>query len=778
LDNIAVNISGERNFTSRAKAWSQSYVSSSAALIITLLFIKTAFQFIILDSGYRWLSADDFCRTVKSFEWYQHPIIYSGVWLSPHFWINGFVMLFIKDLFIAATLVNFIFSALSLIYFYKAIELCFGRTNAFFSTLIFCFFPFQVWLSLSGLPECIFFFFATAGIYYYLKWKSKDEERTHYLVLAAAAFALSNMFRYEGWLFSVSFIILIGCEFIKHRKFSKRLFYNLLISCISLVTVVWWLIQNQLDHGDMMFFASETTKIFKQFNSASFFQRVVQYPIFIFYSAPITTLFALKKIYDTLKSKNNRLIKLFLLFNLLELALLMLQGMMGTGGTNMVSRYIVLNAMLFIPFAVWQAYELKKVFTVILLTLFITINIIWSFYYPQPFREDTFEVGKLTKDLINSNYIGETGNIYFEEVEGYYDVFAVQALSNNPAKFVLGEFPLKKDEVKTKTSKTVKLSDEELNILDIKAYLEKNNIHLAVVKSDGYTDKLKKLSYRFEEIGDYKLFYIKNRESSINDSSISLLSDNITPLESNPDLVNFNKMLGIKELKIDNTNFGLNPQTVTIDWTATDKGILDSIDYDNFQFERYKSVIDIVNVDNDSSVYTQSASIFSDRNIEELIENNTIRNIIVLRPFAVLNYSKKYDSSPFDGGIYYLNLSIRDTKHNKSLLVYKGNQVFKVERAIPDTLRGKDTLKVKDSLIVIKGDTLKFSAKKNLHPKDSLQFAYNIGNIIAMFPDSDYNKIVEKKKDFIQITTRNWLQLLFSQRYQGDQVLNWIFTSF
>lgn len=61
---------------------------------------------------------------------------------------------------------------------------------------------------------------------------------------------------------------------------------------------------------------------------------------------------------------------------------------------------------------------------------------------------------------------------------------------------------------------------------------------------------------------------------------------------------------------------------------------------------------------------------------------------------------------------------------------------------------------------------------------DSVMYSYNLGNIIAMFPDSDFNKIVQKKSDFLRITTQNWLQLLFSQRYQGDHVLNWIFNYF
>ena len=164
-----------QNFLRQFVILRDNFISSYSFQIITLLFLKILFQLLILNSGYRWLSADDYCRTVKSFEWLQRPVIDSGVWLTPHFWINGFVMIFVKDLFAAATITNIIFSGLTLIYFYSVIRLTFNMPVAFYSALIFCFFPFQVWLSISGLPESVFFFFIVAGIYYFIRWKFYGE---------------------------------------------------------------------------------------------------------------------------------------------------------------------------------------------------------------------------------------------------------------------------------------------------------------------------------------------------------------------------------------------------------------------------------------------------------------------------------------------------------------------------------------------------------------------------------------------------------------------------
>jgi hypothetical protein len=736
------------------------FLSRPLYLIIGLLIVKTLFQIIILDSGYRWLSADDFTRTVKSYEWLQNPEISSGVWLTPHFWIVGFVMIFVKNLMLASNIVSSVFSAVCMVYYFKLIDLCFNRRIAIFSTLIFIFFPFQVWLSLSGLPEPIFFCFTVMGAYYFLKWRNDGKAHRSTLVYAAISFALSNVFRYEGWFFSAAFIVLVAMSFFPKRKLTKELVYNVLTACISLSTIAWWFLQNYFDHGNAMFFAVETTKIFDQFNSAGLLQRTVQYPTFIFYIAPLTTILSIKVIFDTFKERKSSLHRMFLMLNLLQLSFLIIHAMLGTGGTNMISRYIVVNALFLVPFAVEQIFEFKKVFAVILLAAIVIINIQWCFFFPPPFREDTFEVGNLMDDMIDSKYFSDKGMIYFEEIEGYYDLFALQALSNEPGRFVLGE--LREGAEQKPVSKN---KSDDLNILAIKTFLEKKNIELAVIKSDGYSEKLSKMGIENEEIGEYKVFYVKGRKTSVSDSTISIFSKNLLPLEENPDLINYNKMLGLKSFDIDNTNFGLNPSTVTISWMATDTNIIDSIDYKNFEFDRYKYVVEIVNPDNDSTVYSLSNRIFSERNIETLIEQNEIRNIVVLRPFAVLNYSTKYGGSPFEGGVYTIALKVWDEKRKSDLLLFKGDKYL-----TPDI--NTDTAEYKTS------DTSKVFKKIPFSPKDTVNIQYPLGNIIAMFPDSDYEKVLLKHKDFLEITTTNWVKLLFSQRYQGDQVLNWVFNYF
>lgn len=764
-------------------------------MLSSLILIKILFQVLILNAGYRWLSADDYCRTVISFDWMHNPKIYSGVWLSPHFWIVGAAMIFIKDLFTASVVVNILFSLFTLIYFYRIVVLCFSRLTAFYSSLIFCVFPFQVWLSISGLPESIMIFWVIAGIFYFIKWKQsqiKEEksntESTHsvslpsgnywYLFISSICFAVSNGFRYEGWLFSIVFVFLSFERLYRERKFSKEIVTEVLISVISFSTIIWWLLLNKSDHGDAFYFAKETTKIFSDLNGAGVLQRFIQYPTFIFYIAPLTTVLALKKIYDAFKSKNPYLIY-FLLFNLLELAFLVFQAAMGTGGTNMISRYIVINALMFVPFGIEQLMDIKKIFTIVILPAIIITYIIWSFNFPQPYRQDTFEVGNLIKNEIAKKNINETGKIYFEEVEGYYDIFGVQVLSNSPDKFILGNLDtlvkndLKKNpDIKEKKKGILQKDEsvkEEFNVLDLQNYLKNNNIQMAIVRSDAYEDRLKRLSLKHEDLGDYKLFYLNDRANYLNDSSFSIFKNKVLTVKDNPDIINFNKTFAVRSADLDNTDFGLNPQTVTINWGALNRAIIDSLEYDNLGFDRYSSVINIKSVYTDSIVYSVTSRIFSDRNVEDLIDYNNVRNIVVLKPFAMLAYTSKNRLQPFESGVYKIELRLYDSKRKKYLEIFRGDSLYK-----PDTTVFRDTTKMK-GLDSLSQKIRKLSVEKTLKPETALP----MGLIIAMFPETNYDLLVKRStSEIYKIMSRNGMKVFFWQRYQGDHFLNWVFNYF
>ncbi|MBK9226969.1 MAG: hypothetical protein IPL67_07985 [Ignavibacteria bacterium] len=113
-----------------------------------------------------------------------------------------------------------------------------------------------------------------------MKWKF-DGELTIYLFLSAFSFAFSNGFRYEGWLFSAAFVMLTMLDILRKKETHKE-------DCEEYFHITDFVYDNCLvadaklcRSWQCVFLCGGDTKIFKEFNTAGFFQRLVQYPTFI-----------------------------------------------------------------------------------------------------------------------------------------------------------------------------------------------------------------------------------------------------------------------------------------------------------------------------------------------------------------------------------------------------------------------------------------------------------------------------------------------------------------
>ncbi|HJY64054.1 MAG TPA: glycosyltransferase family 39 protein, partial [Ignavibacteria bacterium] len=611
----------------KALQYLKNIYSKPPAIIISLIAFKLLFELLHIASGLRWLTADDYSRTVISWDWLQNPRIYSGVWLSPHFWINGLFIWLFKDLSLAPIVANTLFSVLTLVVFFLMFKKIFGTSIAVISSLLYCVFPFQVWLSVSGMPEAIFFFFITAAIYCFILWYEKPDS-FFYFTLCIICLNIANILRYEGWFFTLAFILLVSITSYRKFRFGKTFFLNTGISLLTFLTVLWWLWLNNADYGDPLYFIKETNRIFSGFSNAGFWQRFVQYPFFIFYIAPLTTVLGLWKIIQTLRNKpgdfkgNFPLLKIFLVFNLAELIVLMFSGIVGSGGTNMISRYIVLNSMFLFPFAVWQLYDFRKYIVITGSAALITFNIIWSFYYQPAYREDTYEVAYLTRKLIDLKYFGQDGLIYFEPDQGYYDIYPMQVISNRPDIFTSDTIPtyFASDLPLSKKVSGKKREEEQLklNILELRKYIEQKKIKLFIVRSDLLIDKLKKLSFKSEQVGDYHIFYISDKKINYkrgegSKDSIQVINNGHKPGRNE---ISFGKKLILKEYSIDNSNFGMNPQTVTLKWEIADISLFDSLATEDDDFGRYKVKLNLSPPYADSVSYDTYTNVFSERIVE------------------------------------------------------------------------------------------------------------------------------------------------------------------
>jgi hypothetical protein len=233
------------------------------------------------------------------------------------------------------------------------------------------------------------------------------------------------------------------------------------------------------------------------------------------------------------------------------------------------------------------------------------------------------------------------------------------------------------------------------------------------------------------------------------------------------DEISFDKKLVLSEFRIDNTNFGMNPQTITLNWQIADASILDSLNSEKEEFGRYKTHLELTPVDNDTAVFDTYNNIFSERNVEEFFDTEQIKNILIIKPFAMLNYSVKFKSSPFESGLYDIHLSVFDEVTRKELPVYIGDSVY-IHKY--EFLTQNDTVKIDSTML-----TKKIREHRERFIKRPY---YPIGRIIAMFPNVNYNALMKKSTDLSQVIIRNGFMLPFLNRYQGDHMLDIVFTYF
>jgi hypothetical protein len=231
--------------------------------------------------------------------------------------------------------------------------------------------------------------------------------------------------------------------------------------------------------------------------------------------------------------------------------------------------------------------------------------------------------------------------------------------------------------------------------------------------------------------------------------------------------ISFGRKIILKEYAIDNTNFGMNPQTVTLKWEIADASIFDSLSTDEDDFGRYKAKLELSPVDADTISYDTYANVFSERNVEEFFDTEEIKNIMILKPFALLNYSVKFKSSPFESGVYNLKLSIYDVNRKNELPIYRGDSIY---LHTPELSAESDST-LRDSAVV-------FKKLKEHRERFSKKPYFILGKVIAMFPNVNYSLLMRRSSELSRVVIRNGFMLPFLNRYQGDHMLDVVFKYF
>jgi hypothetical protein len=101
---------------------------------------------------------------------------------------------------------------------------------------------------------------------------------------------------------------------------------------------------------------------------------------------------------------------------------------------------------------------------------------------------------------------------------------------------------------------------------------------------------LKKLSYKSEQIGDYHIFYISENKIKYKRGGSTHDTSPVSTNGRKPKTMKYPLIKITSKFAIDNSNLGMNPQTITLKWQIADISFLDSLSSDEDEFGRYKKL--------------------------------------------------------------------------------------------------------------------------------------------------------------------------------------------
>jgi hypothetical protein len=262
---------GKQGASGRFLAQSTLFLSSpqdrAILLALVLLLLCRGFiQFGLYRAGYISLTADEFSRTVLAARWMEHPSwIWVGAWLPLHIYMLGTALFLGGDLLWAPRLLTLFSGAASILLMYRLASSLFdspkvGLLSAFILSLN----PAHVWLAgtpLSEAPNAMFLLAAIWMFSLYLK-----NTRQAFLFTAACCLALANGLRFESWLISILFslVVLGECVLERLRRCAPA---RRLIQLISAAAIPWifpagWLIGNYIETRNP-FYSLQAIKAYK-----------------------------------------------------------------------------------------------------------------------------------------------------------------------------------------------------------------------------------------------------------------------------------------------------------------------------------------------------------------------------------------------------------------------------------------------------------------------------------------------------------------------------------
>jgi hypothetical protein len=414
---------------------------------LAILLVLLAFPVLLylwrrsLNTPFFALSGDDFHRTLYAWEATQGRWLPSDLWPPLQFWLEALVLQVYPNLLAVPALINICaatgaLACLALL----ARTLTLDRRFTLVALLLAASIPWFVWLSLSGLPEPLFFCGVLLGFLGVARWRQHGQER--WLWLAAAGLLAAGMVRFDAWGDSVVFTLAVA--WLCWRSARPRPWRWLAAAALPWLFPLFWLGYQYSLHGSPFYFLSVTRNYFLAIYGAwpTLTERLLWQPRdLLMIGGPIVPLgFA-----GVWLARRQPAVGLLALMWLASLGLLIQTTLSYTITNNNPVRLIIIHVVLLTPFAVLALQRLAtygwtpSIVVLVLTAVLVAGRVAAIPAYPNALADDVRDVGSHIGELRSQGLL-QPGDSILVEVR-FWEYLLIQLLSGDPAAAIFDRRP-------------------------------------------------------------------------------------------------------------------------------------------------------------------------------------------------------------------------------------------------------------------------------------------------------------------------------------------------
>jgi Dolichyl-phosphate-mannose-protein mannosyltransferase len=212
---------------------------------------------VVLATGFRAVSDDDFARVVIAEQWAHAPRLdpTGTSWLPLPFWLTGSVFLVLGRGLDAARAVAFVTGVLASIPIYFAARwLLQDRRAAVAGAVVASIFPWSARLGVATVPEL-----PAAALTLLAMASTAPGFTPRRRLVGALALLAAALMRYEAWLIAAGFAALSVIDASRAPRVVGRSAALVLAAAIALLGPILWILWNRHAHGDALDFLARVT---------------------------------------------------------------------------------------------------------------------------------------------------------------------------------------------------------------------------------------------------------------------------------------------------------------------------------------------------------------------------------------------------------------------------------------------------------------------------------------------------------------------------------------